>query len=234
MVILLGARERHEDHDRGEELGGDRGDRNTGYPEMEDQNKNQIQTDIDQAGDHQEIKRPLGITDGAENTGAKIIHRAADKAGEIDTQVKRRTLENIFGRTDQSQHRRSQRESECAEYESGNDRESNGGMNGILQLRLVARAEILRDNDTGAGRQAREESNDQEDDGSGTANGRKGCRADKTANHQRIGGVVELLEQVGQHHGKRKGNKLLPDHAFRHVQVTGVSGHRGPPSQNCF
>ena len=67
-----------------------------------------------------------------------------------------------------------------------------------------------------AHRNTAEEPHQQKDEGAGAGHRRQRAVAQQVADDQRIGGIIQLLEQKAQKQRDRKGDQLLGDRSFCH------------------
>ena len=88
-------------------------------------------------------------------------------------------------------------------------------MHGRADLGVFPRPVILGDDDACAGGKPHEKTHQQIDQiAGGAAHGGQGFLAHEFTDDDRIGGVVQLLEERAQQNGKEEKKQLFPDHAF--------------------
>ena len=92
-------------------------------------------------------------------------------------------------------------------------------MDGQMEVFLVLGAVVFGDQHAGAQGGALQQTDDHKDQVGRGADGGQGLFADEVADDQRVGGVVELLEQIAQEDRNGKGYQPLPDGALQHGSV---------------
>ena len=71
---------------------------------MESQDKEQVQENIQDAGEDQEVQRPFRISHRPEDAAAHIVEEKAGDAGKVDTEVQRRLVEYIGRGLHETEH----------------------------------------------------------------------------------------------------------------------------------
>lgn len=183
--------------------------------QMQQNNKKDIQPNIQKAAYHQKIQRSFGISDGTQDTGADIVNKDKNNAREIYTQIRDRSTDDIRGRLHHFQNRRRQQDAKNGCDNAAGDRKGNGGMQGVVQFPSVSGSVKSGDDYGSAGGEANKEIDHQIDDlPGGTAHRGKGVCTHKPADHNGICCIVQLLEQCPQQDRKKEKQQLFPDNTF--------------------
>ena len=105
---------------------------------------------------------------------------------------------------------------EDREKNAADHRKEHSGADAPAHALRVPRAEVLRDDDARAGRECNESIDEQVGDTGRRAadRGERGL-AERAADDDGVGGVVELLEQRAEHDRQREEQHPLPDAALR-------------------
>lgn len=89
-------------------------------------------------------------------------------------------------------------------------------MDGFLKIFLVSGSEVAGGYNTGAHGDSIKEAYHEKNQVAGGTDGGKGVAAEKVADNQGVGGIVELLEQVAQKKRQCKEQDSFPDWTFGH------------------
>ena len=97
--------ERDEDQNRGHALRDDCGVCNAAHTHVKLKHKHKVKHGVQHRGNNEEIKRPLGIADRAENAGPHVIQHQPKDTRKINGKVCRGFRHHLCGRFHQVQHR---------------------------------------------------------------------------------------------------------------------------------
>ena len=225
MHHAVGAQKVPEGGNGADVLGEDGRPCGAGDAQMQVDYKDNIQHDIGERSGHQIPERTPGIADGAQNGGTGIVEHVADHAAGIDAQVRLRHADGLIRRVHGAQHRACQSENNDGQHQSQDERQGNSGMHGLAQLVLAPCAVELCGNDGDAGGDADEQSDEEVNQGCGSAaDGGKRQLADKASDDNRVNGVVQKLEKGPGQKGDKENKKLLPQNPSDHRILRHRSG----------
>ena len=149
-VDVLRAAEQKQDERRREELGEDRGDRDALNAHAELQNEEEIEHDIEKAGEDQEIKRPSGISDRPQDPAAHVVDEEPGDPGKIDLKIDRRIPHDVLRGRHQEQHGPDRQHSRGRKEDPGDQGHGDRRLHGFVQDLQVLRPVLLADHDAGA------------------------------------------------------------------------------------
>ena len=197
-------------------LGNRTGKRDTGHIQLADDDKKQVEKDVDHTGHGQVGQRLFCLADGAEYRIAVVVERQRRHAQKIDTQVKDRAGQQILLRVEQPQQRGGAEQPHGQQQNTGEQADHQRRMDGLADILVVAGTIVPRDQDIDAVAQADEKAGEKGDKGGGGADGAQCGRARKAAHHGNIGHVEKDLQQVGQCQRQTDEQDLLGQRALGH------------------
>lgn len=71
---------------------------------MENQDKEQVQEDVQDAGEDQEVQRPFRISYRPEDAAAHVVEEQTGDAGKINTEIQSRLVEHIGRGLHEAEH----------------------------------------------------------------------------------------------------------------------------------
>ena len=174
----------------------------------------QVQRDIDRAGeDHRQKRRPT-IAHGAEDSGKEVEGHDYRQAPEDDAYVGKRGIDDGRGRFQHAQHKGREQLGGGGERHGADGRERAGVADGAPQARAVPRAELLRHAHGEALRQPLNDGEHHPVEPVHRAQRRQRLEAKHAADDGRVRHGVELLESVG-HHQRQREREDEPQRAAR-------------------
>ena len=141
-VDVLRGRQQPQNQAGRDELGKDRSIGNACNAHMEHQHKDQVQNDIQHAGQHQKIQRPCGISHGAQHGGAHIVDEQAGKARKIDVQVLRRLRKYVLRGGHQPKHGHNAHIADHGKCHTHDKRCGDGGLHRLMELFHILGAKV--------------------------------------------------------------------------------------------
>ena len=148
---------------------------------------------------------------------AAVIKRCGDRAGEIYSQIQRRTRQDLLRGAHQAQDIIREHCPYDREHYPGSQRKSDVRMNGGGHLFPVSGSEVSGNRNPGSYKNALHQSNQHKNQGSYGADCGKRIVAQHIPDDKRIHRAVQLLEEVAYQQRKRKAYNLACDGAFRHA-----------------
>ena len=207
-VDIFGGSEKIQDQECGYELRQDRRKGNAGNAEVEDNDKQQVKNDIQDAGQDQVIQGPRRITDGTQDPAADVVDQQSGDTGKVDGQVGDGACENIVRCCHKVQHRFYQYNTDAGKEYAQDECSSHDGLDGVVQFFVAFSAEEVSDDDAGTdGKAVKEKYEQVHDHGCGT----DGCEclgADEVSDNDGVHGVVQHLEYVAEHQGQGEQQDL--------------------------
>ena len=186
------------DEERGEVLGEDGGQRHAVGGHMEADHKDQVQSDIQNTGCSQKIEGAFRITLRAEDRRAEIIDQAGGGTEEVDPDIERRHIDDVIGNSRESEQLRCKNEAEDPQHHAAQSRKTDRGVNTFSYRLHIVGAEGAGEDHVGTHGKAHEEVNKETDQIAAGADSSQSLRAGKTADHDCVGGVEQLLDQHGE------------------------------------
>ena len=182
--------------------------------------KPNIQNNIQAARDHEKNQRHHGIAQAAQNAGKNVVERAADDAQKQDHEVFARHHVDVLRRL-QQRHRpagdqRAHNHDEYGRHDGRRDR----GANGIGEPLFVLCAEILRDHDARADRNAHEQHKQQVENRAAGTDRRQRAVADILPHHDGIHRAVKLLGEIADEQRHRKSDQVAGRVSGGHILCT--------------
>ena len=175
---------------------------------MEDNDKQQVKNDIQDAGQDQVIQGPRRITDGTQDPAADVVDQQSGDTGKVDGQVGDGACENIVRCCHKVQHRFYQYNTDAGKEYAQDECSSHDGLDGVVQFFVAFSAEEVSDDDAGTdGKAVKEKYEQVHDHGCGT----DGCEclgADEVSDNDGVHGVVQHLEYVAEHQGQGEQQDL--------------------------
>ena len=195
-------------------LSDDRGDGRALHAHIEGGHEEQVQRDIDRAGeDHRQKRRPA-IAHGAEDSRKEVEGHDHRQAPEDDAYVGKRGIDDGRGRFQHAQHEGREQLSGGGERHGADGRERACVADGAPQTRAVLRAKLLRHAHGEALRQPLNDGEHHPVEPVHRAQRRQRLEAEYAADDGRIRHGVELLEGVG-HHQRQREREDEPQRAAR-------------------
>ena len=182
---------------------------------MEHADEEQVKRDIDKGRNDEVLERVLTIAGRLKDTHTDIIEDEGEGAGEIRSEIADGIRENGFGRAHEPEHDGREPHAHDGQQRSGDETEGEQGMDGFLHTLTISCAVIACDDDACAHGDAVDQTDHQEDQVTGGADGGEGFAAQKVTDDQRVCRIIQLLEEVTQKQGQGKGDDALRDRAFR-------------------
>ena len=194
----------------------DGGQRRALHPHAETRDQQDIQRHVGDGGGDEVVQRVAAVAHRLHNALALVIHHQPHAAGKIGADVGGRLRHDPLRGAHPAQHLRGEQHPHHGKESPRRQAEGNIGMDGGAHLFGLPRTEKAGDHHAGAHRYAAEKAHQQKYQRAGAGNRRQGAVAQQVADDQRVGGIVELLEQVAQQQRHRKGYQLLCNRAFGH------------------
>ena len=216
-VDIPGQRQQQQGKPRRDKLGDDGGIGHTCNPRLQPQNKEQIQYDIQNTGQHQIIQGSGGVPHCPQNTAAHIVNHQPGKAADINPQINRRLVKHVLRRGHQAKHGVNTDQAHHREQHRQNEGTCHCGLNGNVKILPVVGAKAAGNHHTGTGRESIEEENHDIDYHSGGPYGGQCLGTYIIPHHHRVHGVIEHLKNIAQHQRQRKGHQLPNNGALSHI-----------------
>ena len=196
-----------------------RGDGRTGHAPAQHRNEHHVQHDVDQRRGDEEVKRPLGITDGTQNIGAGVVQDLGYHAQKVDAQIQRGCVQNFVRRAHQAHHGLGRHKACQRKNRTDDHAEHQRRVYLAVDAVIIPRTETLRYHDTYAAAKPNEQAYQQVDERPRCAHRCQRPGAHKVAHDEGIGGVVQLLEQRAEPDRQEKGQQLPGDAAGQNIRL---------------
>ena len=148
-----------------EDFAGDRRDGDARDAQLEPRDQQNIENDVDDAADGQKIERSARVADSPQNRRAKVVNHAGRQTGGIYFQIQSRAFDNIFRTAHQFKQTAGESQNRCAERETGNQCQRDGGMHRTVDGHVVLCAAGARDGDGRADAQPHQQADHEVDEG---------------------------------------------------------------------
>ena len=192
--------------------------------QLTDDHEEQIQENVQHAGNGEEDERALRIAVGAEDGGGEIVDQRAGNADEIDAQIEAGQRQNVVRRVHPFEHRRGKEETEQERHHAQNEAQGDGAVDGTLDAHVVAAAGIARDQNVDADGNADERAGQKIDERRGRADGGQRRAAREFADDDDVRRVEQQLQNARQRQRQGKHQDLRQKRAVQHIKLV-VFGH---------
>lgn len=180
-----------------------------------DDDEEEIQSDVQNARDEQIKQGAAGIARSAQNGIAKVIERHGGHAEEIDAQVDRRAVDQLFLCAEQFQQRNGRQLAEQQEHRAEDEAQGKGRMDGALRLLTTACAEKACNKGIDTAAKANEKTRKQGNERRCGSDCAECDRAGETAYDGDVRHIEQDLQNIRQHQRQAEGKDLLPEPAMR-------------------
>ena len=216
-----------EEHQQGgHALGDDGGQGHAPHAHVEPQDEEEVQHGIQPGGDNEKVEGAAAVSHGPEDGGAHIVNEQAHDAGEVDGEIGGGLRHDLRRRIHEAQQNGGQGQTDAGEGHAHDQRDEDGGVDGLGDLVVPLGAVILADDHAGAAAQPHEKADEHVDDGRHAAHGGKGLVGHVVAHHPGVHHIVELLKHVARQQGQSKQDQVPRDAACGHIHV--VAAGWGP------
>ena len=110
------------------------GQRDAGHVQPADDDKEQVEQDVQHASDGQVHQRLFGLTDGAEYRVAEVVKREGRHTEEVDPQIEDGTRQQIVLGVQQAKQRRRTQQTNQQQNDASNGTDDNGRVNGFVHI----------------------------------------------------------------------------------------------------
>ena len=205
---------------RAGDLADHRGQSRPRYAPVEPGDEDHVQHDVDEGRHNEEVERTFGITRRPQDVGAHVIKDLGDHAQEVDAQIERRIPQDLRRGAHQPQNRLGGQQPQHGEQRADDHAEHQGGVHLPVHSVQVPGAVTLGHHHAGTAAKAHKQPHQQVDKGPGGAHRRQGIGAHKIADDQRVGGVVQLLEQRTEPDGQKENQQLPWNAAGQDIRLS--------------
>ncbi len=216
-VNVMCAKKQQKDQCGGDELSNDGGQSDAKDAQMEDENEDEVQDNVDDAGQYEEVQGTSGVAHGTKNTGADVVDQESGDSGKVGAEVNAGVIHDIIRCGHEAQHHGNAEYAQNGEEHAADERCCHSGFHRSMQTFHVFAAKITADDHTGTDGEAIKEKDRHVYDHGGGTHGRQGLCADIVSHHNGIHGVVQHLENVTEHQGQRKQHDFLGDVSGGHI-----------------
>ena len=202
-----------------------RKDRRGGCPgnaPAEDQHEEQVQPDVQQGGNAEEPERRDGIARRAQQTGKEIIERRGDQAREDDDEIFAHLAVQLRRNLQKAEDGVKKRIDRGVQHERHGDDQAERMGHRAAEPRLVLLPQRNGKQRARAHREAEEDRRQKRHQRIGRADGGKRVFAEGLSDDQRIGDVIELLQQIARDHRQGKAQQPFCDAALGQVLIHGA------------
>ena len=211
MKTILFLRPQQMDHaeNRACELGNDRCKRRRTDPHAKPSDKKQVEHNIDARRYDQIDQRVTAVANGLQDADENVIHDKTKRSCKIGTEIFDGLRQDIGRCSHQHKDFRRQIHAKHSQRYTGRQAERHGRMDRFLQIFPVFRSVIPCNHDTGAHCDTVNKTNHQKDQIARRADRCQRIASQKISYNQRVGRIVQLLEQIAKEQRDRKQNHLF-------------------------
>ena len=214
----------HQQHQNGgDRLGNAGGDADTGHADAHAQHKEKVQNDIDDAGRHLKVQRPLRVSHCPQNGRREVINHQGRHAEEINPKVGDGIIDHVLRGAHQLQHRLRQGDADDQQQNAGQYGRENGRPYGVRQILLPVTRKKAGHADIDAHRQTHKEIDDQIDQGCGGPHRRHRLGSHKAPHHDDIRRIEQQLQNAGRHQRQTEEDNLRQNGAAGHVHFIALT-----------
>ena len=205
-----------------DELGQDGGIGHTGNAPMESQDKEQVQEDVQDAGEDQEVQGPFRISHRPEDAAAHVVEEKAGDAGKVDSEVQRRLVEYIGRGLHETEHEIGAGQEKYGKQQTKGKGGPHGGLYGAVEQFVVFGSEIFADDHRSSDGEPIEEKYGHVGDHGGGTDGGQGLGPYEIPYDDGIHRIVQHLENIADHEGQGKFQDQAGNAARRHIFRLGM------------
>ena len=198
------------------------------YMDAEDEDEKEVKQDVGDRRGEQVIEGMARVADGAQDPCAHIVDEKPRKPRKVDDEVFLGEGEDltVAAVEHQAQNGGGEGDADHGEEDGEDERHHDRGVDGALDLILLLRAVVARDDNARAAGQPRENADHTVDDRADvTDGGVRGVLA-RLADDPGIDHVVKLLEEVTDKERQGKENEIPHDRAARHIHIVPPSAKK--------
>ena len=201
----------------GNELGNDGRICSTGNAHMKDDDEQQIENDVEDAGQNEKHQGTTGIANGAQNATADVVNEKTGNAEKVNGKISGGRGKNIIRRRHEAKHRANPQNPDDREENTQNKGHGKRGFDGRMKFFEAFSTKMVADNNPCADGKPIEKEDQHIDDDSRRANGSEGFLADKITNDNGVHSVVQHLKDVSKHQREGKEENLLSNWSNGHI-----------------
>lgn len=194
---------------------------------MELDHKQQIQEDVQHAGEDQKVQRPLRIPHGPQDAAAHVIQKQARDAGKIDAQIQGSLVEYVRRGLHKAQHEVRTAQKAHGKQQAQDKGHGHDGLHGRVQQLVIFGPEVFADDHRAADGEPVEEEYAHIGDHGGGTDGGQGLGAHEVTHHDGVNRVVQHLEHVADHQRQGKFQQqprnIAPGHVLCFRLCHGIS-----------
>ena len=154
MAGALHLHQAQQNQNRRNGLGNDGCQRDARNAHVEHDDKEQVQKDVDDAGQGQKVKRALGVADRPEDGRAKVVKHEGRHPHKVDAHVQHRLVDDIVRGAHQLQQWARQGNTDKDQKDAADQGGQNRGMYRAMYAVIVPRAVVARNHNVRADRDA--------------------------------------------------------------------------------
>ena len=218
LVVGVHLHQKAEAQHTGDELADVGGDGCARHAHLQPGDEHEVEDDVGDGGAGKVEDRAPGVACRVEDARRHIIDDAEQHAAEVELHVGDGIAQHFVGGVHPDQQGAADCDAAHREDEAEDGRDGQRGVDGDAGLLFVLRAEVLAHHDACAHGHALTETDEQVDGRAAGAYCGQRIAAQKVADDDGVGGVVELLEQVAKDERHREEQDALPDAALGHEQ----------------
>ena len=189
------------EHDQaGRHALGERGSqRHARLRHTEDDHEEQVEEDVQHAGDREKEQRPPRVAGRGEDAVAEVEDGHRWHSQQIDAQIADRAFQQLVLGAQQPQHGGCQQEAREQEEHARRQQEDRRRVYGLGNVLMPARAEIARGDHVDAAAHTDQEAREQADQDRGRSDRPQSPRPGKAPDHGDVRHIEQHLQNVGSH-----------------------------------
>ena len=185
-IALTAPQQRRRYQNGGKILRDDTGHRHACHVHIADDDEEQVQHHIDNAGDGEVVQRAAGITHRGEHGVAKVIDRQCGHPQAVDAQVQHSAVHQLRFGVQRSEDTARKAAADPQQHQSRRRAGQRRRVDGIREVLLIVSSEVVRHQYVDAAGQSDEEAGKQGHENGGGAHRSQRCGACEPADHRHV------------------------------------------------
>lgn len=212
----------HDEHG-GKILGDDAGNSDAVRRHAADDDKKQVEDNVQHPGDGQIQQGALRLPAGAQHAVAEVIYRHGGHTEGVYFQIQHRAADKLLLRVQQGKQRLRKGDARRAQHKAGDGADDEGGMDCDGRALFAARAEPVRHAHIDAAAHADEKAREQRDQQRRRADSAQRLVIGELARHGDVAEVEKDLKKLRQHQRQTEKEYVFPQRACGHFYGMGMA-----------
>ena len=217
------------DHKGGDRLADDGGQRHARHAHLEQDDEDEVQHHIDDAGHSQTVQRAAGVAYGAQQRGVEVVQHGHRHPDEVDLQIQRRKVNDVFRAGHQFQQAACREKADKGQQHTADEPQRDRSLDGVLHPALVFGTKAAGCDDVRAQRKPYEQVDQQVDERTVRADsGQRGAAREPSDDHH-VCSIEQELQNAGCCQRQGKQDDLFQQRAAGQIARPGQLCHESLP-----